>query len=93
MAKEKFERLRYLGPVSTLALGAVVEGKFKTHAGDKTVPLITGQVYPGETGKRKLPALPDDHPIVQSLIARKLLVAETALSESGPTKTKSQPAQ
>ena len=60
--------MRYVGPVSTLAAGSMVNDKFKAGPEKDAIPLITGQTYPDQ--KAKLKALPLDHPTVKALIAR-----------------------
>lgn len=87
MAKEKFEKLRYVGPLSSFSvLAAASEGKEPV---SKDRALVPGMNYDD---------LPPDHPVIQNLIAAKLLItppaetvteasAETAVADSTNTKT------
>lgn len=86
MAKDKFERrLLYVGPVSSFSIMAAKGADDKVVPDDSTRPLITGEVYDD---------LPKGHPVIENLIAHKLLVTpvdevsdplspETVVPESG----------
>ncbi|MEH6740505.1 MAG: hypothetical protein V7695_18470 [Sulfitobacter sp.] len=63
MAKEKFERLKYFGPVSTFSIIGAADQDETPESEDR--PLVTGVVYDD---------LPPDHPVIKNLIANKLLV-------------------
>lgn len=96
MAKEKFERLLYVGPVSSFSVvtpnldeakntdASIKSGvvHFEIESDDR--PLITGVTYDD---------LPMDHPVIQNLIAAKLLIPappeaspDPAVSDSTNTK-------
>lgn len=74
-AKSAAIPLKYVGPVSNLHLTGGTGAPEKDKAKGATVPLITGEIYPGKTFKKPLPV---DHPVVASLISRKLLVTVIA---------------
>ena len=82
MAKEKFERLLYLGPVCSLS---ILDGTGDTP--EKARMLVTGVTYDD---------LPPKHPVVQNLKADRLLVppptdaeasADPVMAESETDKT------
>ena len=73
MAKEKFERLHYVGPLSSFSVltvdpkknteATLAAGEFHAESKDRT--LVPGVTYDD---------LPTDHPVIQNLIAGKLLI-------------------
>jgi hypothetical protein len=86
MAKEKFEKLRYVGPLSSFSVLAKAKDGEEPDSKDRS--LVPGVTYDD---------LPADHPVIQNLIAGKLLItpaaetvteapAETAVADSTNTK-------
>lgn len=80
MAKEVYERLRYVGPVSSFSVVTPAKGDGAPVSKDRA--LITGVTYDD---------LPGDHPVIAQLMVARLLVpagpAEPAMAESGNSKT------
>ena len=87
MAKPKSERLLYVGPLSSFSVftpntkknteAALANGEFHFESEDR--PLIPGITYDD---------LPTDHPVIQNLIAAKLLTPPpTDAAPEAPTET------
>ena len=70
MSKEHKARFTYVGPNSSLHLVRKDADAVKVDDKVEPIPLITGKTYPGKGVK----ALPADHPVVVSLIERRLLI-------------------
>lgn len=77
MAKEKFERLLYLGPVSAFSIVTPAPAGSEAEPVSESRSLVTGETYDD---------LPPDHPVIANLVAHKLLVTppKTETPEASP---------